>query len=39
MGDGSEGTGVFGPACLLFVELPESDFADFLRKADKFVSR
>jgi hypothetical protein len=39
MGEGREGTGVFGPACLLFVELPESDFADFLRIVDKFVSR
>jgi hypothetical protein len=30
---------MFGPVCLLFAELPESDFADFLRKADQFISR
>jgi len=35
----AQGTGVFGPVCLLFAELPDSDFADFLAKADKFISR
>jgi len=31
--------GMLQPANLLFLQVPESDFADFLRKADEFIDR